>query len=177
MSGPRASWTPIGCSGVKRGVWTDRGGVSRRPGGARLEPSPGAGRSTSKRTGRPGVPQSAAAAAAGSGVLRRSPPARGRAPAPPPRAGGAGGAAAAGVERGSAPSVPEAPGQAARDHGRGGVERQVTDDVGEEDPGELLTEEEGDAGPDPGQLAAGYRRDGEADGPLLGDGPPAAGEG
>src|SRR3989304_3174010 len=147
MAGPRASWAPIECSGVNRGVE-----ASRWRGGGPLAAwfSCGSPRTVAKCRRHDDLPH---------------------------QPGDDDSECGARVERGSAPSVPEAPGQAARDHGRGGVERQVLDDVGQEDPGELLTEEEGDAGPDPGPLAAGDRRDGEADGPPLGDGPPAAGEG
>ena len=56
---------------------------------------------------------------------------------------------------------PKPPPGLRRDDGPGGVERQVLDDVGPEDAGELLSEVDGDLRADPRQLAARERGDRE----------------
>ena len=65
----------------------------------------------------------------------------------------------------AAVAATEAAGRA--DDGAGRVERHELHDVRQEDPGEVLAEVERDAGPDPGQLAPGERRDRETEGALL----------
>src|SRR5215210_2415517 len=55
------------------------------------------------------------------------------------------------------------------DHGVGDVEREVLDDVGQEDRRELLAEVEGDPRADPRQLAAGDGRDREPERAFLDD--------
>jgi len=57
-----------------------------------------------------------------------------------------------------------------------GVERQVLDDVGQEDRRELLTEVDRDPDADPRQLAARQRRDREAERARLAERYPAADE-
>jgi hypothetical protein len=53
------------------------------------------------------------------------------------------------------------------------VEGHVLDDVRKEERRELLAEEEGDAGADPGELTPGERRDREPEGADLHDRQPA----
>ena len=80
-----------------------------------------------------------------------------------------------GSSRASRSATAELAVAAGRGHDRGRrVERQVLDDVGQEDRRELLAEVDRDPDADPGELAPGERGDREAEGAFLDEGQPAA---
>ena len=76
---------------------------------------------------------------------------------------------------GGAAAPPETAARCRHD-GLGGIEREVLDDIGQEDRGELLAEVNGDADADPGELAPRQRGDREPESARLADREPAARE-